>query len=124
MRLLLRPIRCSLLPNRYNTSLRKFTTSTPTLYPSPTTLLVSRLRKETGCSISKAREALTHLSTTTDPEQLYTAALEWLEQESAASASKKAAKLGSRTAKEGLIATTILQNRGAAIIELNSETDF
>ncbi|KAJ3034339.1 Elongation factor Ts, mitochondrial [Rhizophlyctis rosea] len=109
--------------------IRTFTSTTPSL-ASPTTQLVARLRKATGCSISKAREAIkAGEQAQGSTEELYKSALKWLDADAAASASKKAGKLASRTAKEGLIAVTHLSTTpqtpiSASIIELNSETDF
>jgi elongation factor Ts len=79
--------------------------------------LIAELRKQNPISLSKAREALaaSHLSV---PD-----ALEWLEKDLEASGAKKAAKVGSRVTKEGLIAVTVMGTR-AAMVELRCETDF
>ncbi|KAJ3287617.1 hypothetical protein HK104_008509 [Borealophlyctis nickersoniae] len=115
-----RPRPCTATP----VSSRLFTVTAPVL-ASPTTVLVARLRKETGCSIAKAREAIreTETSTVGAADDLYALALQWLEVDSSASASKKAAKLGSRTAREGLVGVCVMDS-SAAIFEVNSETDF
>ncbi|KAJ3089310.1 Elongation factor Ts, mitochondrial [Quaeritorhiza haematococci] len=94
--------------------------------------LIAKIRKETQCSISKAKEAL--IAANND----YDAALEWLEKDAAASGAKKAAKVSGRTAKEGIIAVlggltnnngsgeeTLVRGAGRAfMVEINSETDF
>ncbi|KAI9203265.1 elongation factor TS-domain-containing protein [Polychytrium aggregatum] len=85
----------------------------------PSMSLLAKLRKETQCSISKGKDAL--VATGND----YAAALEWLERDMAESGAKKAAKLGSRVAAEGLIGVTVHPNgQLGSIVELNSETDF
>ncbi|TFK77413.1 hypothetical protein BDN72DRAFT_830574 [Pluteus cervinus] len=105
------------------------------LYSTPTgakasVKLVAELRKITEVSISKAREAL--IATNNDLD----GALQWLEKDLAISSAKKAAKLGGRVAKEGLITTSVLSSGistrsglgtgtiRAAMVELNCETDF
>ncbi|KAJ3391463.1 hypothetical protein HDU92_009023 [Lobulomyces angularis] len=79
--------------------------------------LVSKLRSETNCPLSKARDALLKSN------NRYEEALNWLESDQKISGAKKAEKLKSRVAKEGLI--NIVGNGNKKIIyELNSETDF
>ncbi|KAL5533722.1 hypothetical protein ACEPAG_182 [Sanghuangporus baumii] len=102
---------------------RLYATSEPM---KPSLQLVGELRKRTEVSISKAREAL--VATNNDPEK----ALEWVQNDLAISSAKKAAKVGGRETKEGLIAVSLLSpgyGEGiggvrAAMIELNCETDF
>ncbi|TPX56600.1 hypothetical protein PhCBS80983_g04423 [Powellomyces hirtus] len=98
---------------------RTFISTHPTL-ASPTLALVARLRKETQCSISKAREALSATSGTS-----YADALAWLQSDTLTSGAKKAAKLGSRVAAEGVVHALCLENgaRGV-VVEVNAETDF
>ncbi|KAI8916726.1 elongation factor TS-domain-containing protein [Powellomyces hirtus] len=98
---------------------RTFISTHPTL-ASPTLALVARLRKETQCSISKAREALSATSGTS-----YADALAWLQNDTLTSGAKKAAKLGSRVAAEGVVHALCLENgaRGV-VVEVNAETDF
>ena len=88
--------------------------------------LVAELRKRTDTSISKAREAL--IATSNDLE----AALDWLQKDLAHTGAKKAAKVGGRETKEGLIGISLLASGygegvggvRAAMVELNCETDF
>ncbi|KAJ9091820.1 hypothetical protein QFC19_008933 [Naganishia cerealis] len=79
--------------------------------------LIAELRKQNPISLSKAREALAA------SDLSVSAALEWLEKDLEASGAKKAAKVGSRATKEGLIAVTVMGTR-AAMVELRCETDF
>ncbi|KAI9098169.1 elongation factor TS-domain-containing protein [Phlyctochytrium arcticum] len=98
-------------------TLRTFTTTLPTR-ASPATAIIAKLRKQTQCSISKAREALAASGGSS-----FEAALEWLEKDAATAGAKKAAKLGSRVAAEGLLGLCQVGNK-AALVEFNSETDF
>ncbi len=88
--------------------------------------LVAELRKLTGVSITKAREALAASNNDVS------AALKWLQSDLAVSGAKKAAKVAHRTAGEGHVGASVL-SRGtgsppggvrAALVELNCETDF
>ncbi|KAJ9093724.1 hypothetical protein QFC21_006320 [Naganishia friedmannii] len=79
--------------------------------------LIAELRKQNPISLSKAREALAASNLSLSD------ALEWLEKDLEASGAKKAAKVGSRATKEGLIAVTVMGTR-AAMVELRCETDF
>ncbi|KAJ3370558.1 Elongation factor Ts, mitochondrial, partial [Kappamyces sp. JEL0680] len=76
---------------------------------SPKIQMIAQLRKESECSLAKAKEALA----ATDFD--YARAVAWLEKEMAASASKKAAKVAERSAAEGLIGVVshpyVLQRR-------------
>ncbi|KAI8825247.1 elongation factor TS-domain-containing protein [Fimicolochytrium jonesii] len=100
-----------------------FTTTAPTLATSPTVKLVARLRKETQCSISKAREALAAVPSTSSDH--YASALAWLEADQAASGRKKAAKLDGRVAAEGLVHVVGVDGgKRVAMVEVNAETDF
>lgn len=81
----------------------------------------------------KAKEALTSSSDSANDIQ---AALKWLDKDREATGAKKAAKVSSRNASEGLISVCVLSDgvpnsdgKGtsepqASIIELNCETDF
>ncbi|KAI8799787.1 elongation factor TS-domain-containing protein [Cladochytrium replicatum] len=86
--------------------------------------LVSKLRKETQCSISKAKDAL--IASAND----YKAALIWLEEDAIKHGQSKANKLSGRVASDGLVGIVVADaNRArpyplASIVELNSETDF
>lgn len=88
--------------------------------------LVGELRKRTEISLSKAREAL--LASNND----LNAALEWIAEDLIVSGAQKAAKVGGRETKQGLIAISVLQpgygqltgGVRAAMVELNCETDF
>ncbi|KAI8377643.1 elongation factor TS-domain-containing protein [Radiomyces spectabilis] len=93
----------------------------------PDIKLLSKLRKETEVSMTKAKEAL--VKHNNDYEQ----ALAWLAQDAQASGAKKAQKVAGRTAAEGLISIASVNVPSAAaggfkskstIIELNCETDF
>lgn len=75
--------------------------------------IVKELREKTGCGMMDCKKALT--SCNGDIE----AATEWLRKQGLSNASKKA----DRDTAEGLIAIFI-KDEAAAIIELNSETDF
>ncbi|ORX51184.1 hypothetical protein DM01DRAFT_1324274 [Hesseltinella vesiculosa] len=83
----------------------------------PDIKLLAKLRKETEVSMSKAKEALTKA------DNNYQSALTWLQQDAIASGTKKASKVGTRIAGEGLISTALINNR-CSVIELNCETDF
>ncbi|KAG8758532.1 Elongation factor Ts, mitochondrial [Ceratobasidium sp. 428] len=94
--------------------------------------LVAEIRKITDNQVSfaKAKEAL--LATQND----FDAALAWLEEDSIVSGAKKAAKVASRIANDGLVGIAVLSDgssgvRGAgatgvraAMVEVNCETDF
>ncbi|KAJ3126026.1 hypothetical protein HK098_007964 [Nowakowskiella sp. JEL0407] len=96
----------------------KYNTETEQLKPN--LKFLSQLRKETQCSITKAREAL--LTTQND----YALALEWIHQDAIKSGLKKAEKLNDRVAAEGLIGVKIFSGgrRGGSLVEVNCETDF
>ncbi|KAF7436475.1 Elongation factor Ts, mitochondrial [Pleurotus ostreatus] len=105
--------------------------STPGGSPS-TAKLVAEIRKLTTVSISKARDALA--ASNNDVK----AALQWIDNDSASSGAKKAAKVAGRPTSEGVICTSLLSNGNmkpgmdgrptgrltASMIELNCETDF
>ena len=88
--------------------------------------LVAELRKLTDVPLSKAKEAL--IATNNDLD----AAVEWVQKDLAISGAKKAAKVGDRETREGLIGISVLSpgyGQGtagvrAAMVELNCETDF
>ncbi|CAE6436905.1 unnamed protein product [Rhizoctonia solani] len=95
--------------------------------------LIAEIRKITDnqTSFTKAKEAL--LATNND----LNSALEWLEKDSIASGAKKAAKVASRIANDGLVGIFVLADGGsqsgssdriapvrAAMVEVNCETDF
>ena len=81
--------------------------------------LVAKLRKETECTITKARQAL---ETT---KNAYIPAVEWLHKDSAVSGKLKAQKLEQRSTLEGLIGVHVdSESKRFAMIELQSETDF
>lgn len=95
--------------------------------------LIAEIRKITDnqTSFAKAKEAL--LATQNDLD----AALSWLEKDSIASGAKKAAKVASRIANDGLVGIVVLADGGAgagasgrpnpvraAMVEVNCETDF
>ncbi|KAJ1570069.1 Elongation factor Ts, mitochondrial, partial [Nowakowskiella sp. JEL0078] len=97
----------------------------------PDMKLLSLLRKETQCAISKAREAL--VATNNNHED----ALVWLTKDAVESGAKKASKLADRSTTEGLVGFVITDagitpkadgsgfTTGlGALVEVNSETDF
>eukprot|EP00842_Homolaphlyctis_polyrhiza_P001999 jgi/Hompol1/27/HPOL_001030-RA len=88
--------------------------------------LIAKLRKETQCTITKAKEALAAVAASSASGDLYAAALSWLEQDLAESSAKKAAKVGDRATAEGLVVVVADAESGthAAMVEVNSETDF
>ncbi|KAH6561399.1 hypothetical protein BASA50_009512 [Batrachochytrium salamandrivorans] len=91
-------------------------------------VLISRLRKETQCTLSKAKNALTAIQAETHSgtdQEIYAAALEWLEKDMLENGAKKAAKVSDRVTAEGCVAVfSDALGRSAAIVEINSETDF
>ncbi|CAE6454965.1 unnamed protein product [Rhizoctonia solani] len=95
--------------------------------------LIAEIRKITDnqTSFAKAKEAL--LATNNDLD----AALQWLEKDTIASGAKRAAKIASRIANDGLVGIFVLADGGsqagssnraapvrAAMVEVNCETDF
>ncbi|KAH7338978.1 elongation factor TS-domain-containing protein [Rhizoctonia solani] len=91
--------------------------------------LIAEIRKITDnqTSFAKAKEALLATNNQLD------AALEWLEKDNIASGAKKAAKVASRIANDGLVGISVLADGGsqagsssvrAAMVEVNCETDF
>lgn len=78
-----------------------------------TAALVKQLRVETGTGMMDCKKAL--IETNGDME----AAIDWLRTKGLATAAKKAG----RVAREGLVGVAIGE-RGAAVVEINSETDF
>ncbi|KAI8901480.1 elongation factor TS-domain-containing protein [Globomyces pollinis-pini] len=80
---------------------------------------IAKLRKETECTISKAKEALGN--TNND----YDLALQWLKDDLAESALKKSEKLSNRVTVEGLVGIyTHPMGISGSLVELNCETDF
>lgn len=75
--------------------------------------LISKLRKETQCSISLAKSALV------TSKNSYNDARAFL----ALQSTKKAGKVGARQTCEGLLGVKVGYN-GATIVEVNCETDF
>ncbi|KAG9087605.1 Elongation factor Ts, mitochondrial, partial [Ceratobasidium sp. 392] len=94
--------------------------------------LIAEIRKITDnqTSFAKAKEAL--LATQNDLD----AALAWLEKDNITSGAKKAAKVASRVANDGLVGIAVLSDGSssgkgfgsngvrAAMVEVNCETDF
>ncbi|TPX67857.1 hypothetical protein SpCBS45565_g03466 [Spizellomyces sp. 'palustris'] len=101
-----------------STHLRRTFSLTIPPQASSAVALVARLRKETQCSITKAREAIAAAGSSS-----YDEALKWLNNDLAQSGAKKAAKVGSRVAAEGLVGVVSTDSR-AALVEVNAETDF
>lgn len=79
-----------------------------------TAKMVMELRERTGVPMMKCKAALTE--TNGDFE----AAVKKLREQGAASGAERAA----RAASEGVVAVLVVDNQDAAIVELNSETDF
>lgn len=87
---------------------------------------MAELRKLTEVPLSKAKEALIASNNDLD------AAVEWVQKDLAISGARKAANVGGRETKEGLIGISVLSpgyGQGtsgvrAAMVELNCETDF
>ncbi|KAL7753552.1 Elongation factor Ts, mitochondrial [Sorochytrium milnesiophthora] len=98
--------------------------STASAGVKPSVALLARLRKEIeGVPITRAKEALVQSNND------YAGALQWLRDHEAAEGLKKAVKVGSRVAKDGLIAAYLssassTSGTAASLIELNTETDF
>jgi elongation factor Ts len=84
----------------------------------PPIALIAELRKQTPVSLAKARTALAQSGNSIP------AALKWLQADLATSGAAKAAKVGSRTADEGLIAVSLLGKQRAAMVHVGCETDF
>lgn len=74
---------------------------------------VKKLRESTGAGMMDCKKALGE----TDGD--YELAVEWLRKKGIASAAKK----NTRTASDGLLGV-VINDKGAAIVEVNSETDF
>ncbi|KAI9188675.1 Elongation factor Ts, mitochondrial [Blastocladiella emersonii ATCC 22665] len=84
----------------------------------PAVALLAKLRKEhEGIPLSLAKKAL--VATAND----YDAAVAWLADQAAATGASKAAKVQGRIARDGLVGVADMP-LGAAIVEVNSETDF
>ena len=79
-----------------------------------TAKMVMELRERTGVPMMKCKAALTE----TDGD--FDAAVKRLREQGAASGAERSA----RTASEGVVAVVVVDNQDAAIVELNSETDF
>lgn len=75
--------------------------------------LIKKLREQSGAGMMDCKKAL--LETKGD----YEAAIDWLRKKGLAAAAKKSG----RTAAEGLVGVAV-KDKKAALIELNSETDF
>ena len=77
--------------------------------------MVKELREKTGAGMMDCKKALTNTDGDMDK------AVEWLRENGLAKAEKKAGRI----AAEGIVKTTISENgKNAAIVEVNSETDF
>ncbi|GAC95734.1 hypothetical protein PHSY_003310 [Pseudozyma hubeiensis SY62] len=132
---------------------RCLSTSSPLLTPAkPSIKAIAELRKLVpGTSMLKAKEALLASRSPATPDlDSIPLALEWLEADRKSTGAKKADKVASRSAREGLIAVTILSDglpssvelkgqlkaeaksagigatsaAAGAIVEVNCETDF
>ena len=76
---------------------------------------ISKLRKLTGAGMMDCKKALTNTDGDMDK------AVEWLRENGLAKAEKKAGRI----AAEGIVKTNISEDgKKAAIVEVNSETDF
>ena len=77
--------------------------------------MVKELREMTGAGMMDCKKALTNTDGDMDK------AVEWLRENGLAKAEKKAGRI----AAEGIVKTNISENgKSAAIVEVNSETDF
>lgn len=131
-------------------ALRPFT-STPTFHndaasaKKPSITSISAIRKEVpGTTMMKAKEALIATWSSTSGAEDLQAALRWLEEDRKKTGAKKAEKVATREAKEGVVGVCVLadgmsngaQGDGAiessppapspqaGLVELNCETDF
>ncbi|KAL2912307.1 Elongation factor Ts, mitochondrial [Polyrhizophydium stewartii] len=107
-------------------AVRAFSASHSARAPKIDVALIAKLRKDTQCTISKAKEALLAV---TQPgmaaADVHAAAVEWLLKDIAESGAKKAAKVSDRVTAEGLVAVFAdPAAAAAAMVEINSETDF
>ena len=119
--------RCRSTPLRQSLSnIGRYSTTPPPSNKVPLAL-VAELRKQTQVSITKAREALAQSNGD------ISGALVWLQEDMATSGASKAAKVASRSTKEGVISVSVLSPGAglttaggvrAAMVELNCETDF
>ena len=88
--------------------------------------MVKRLREQSGAPIVECRDAITQAlkqssSAPLSDSELLSLATDLLRKKGIATASKKSG----RTASEGLVAVAVsADHRRAAVVELNSETDF
>ena len=77
--------------------------------------MVKELREKTGAGMMDCKKALTNTDGDMDK------AVEWLRENGLAKAEKKAGRI----AAEGIVKTNISEDgKKAAIVEVNSETDF
>lgn len=112
---------------RVQSQIRLFA-STSTIYAEPQKVpvaLISKVRAaRPGTPLSLAKSALVAANNDLD------AALAWISKQAAESGAKKAEKLASRTAEQGLVAVAVLADGTgqvgvrAALVELRCETDF
>lgn len=78
-----------------------------------------KLRQKTGLAYNLCREALTKHNNDVDEAEA------WLKAQAMALGLQKAAKVGSRSTREGLIGLAMhANNQMATVVELNCETDF
>ncbi|CBQ72311.1 conserved hypothetical protein [Sporisorium reilianum SRZ2] len=89
----------------------------------PSIKAIAELRKLVpGTSMLKAKEALLASRASTSPdEDSIPLALEWLEADRNKSGAKKADKVASRQAREGIVAVTVLTDGLPSSVELNGE---
>ncbi|KAJ9475225.1 EF_TS domain-containing protein [Pseudozyma hubeiensis] len=103
---------------------RCLSTSSPLLAPAkPSIKAIAELRKlMPGTSMLKAKEALLSSRSPATPDlDSIPLALEWLEADRKSTGAKKADKVASRSAREGLIAVTILSDGLPSSVELKGE---
>ena len=85
----------------------------------PSISVLGKLRKQTGYSLSLCKKALVNCNQ--DVEE----AKKWLDEQAQAQGWSKANKLEGRNTTQGLIGVCLSSDeRAAAVVELNSETDF
>ena len=80
-----------------------------------TAAMVKELRERTGAGMMECKKALTEVGGNIDE------AIEWMRKQGMAKADKKAG----RTAAEGMVVISVADDgKSAAMVEINSETDF
>lgn len=121
---MLRGLRLAAVPRSPTSPVRSFSRSVRVLEPAkPSIKSIGELRKlMPGTSMLKAKEALLASRDPSSPDtDSISAALEWLEADRKKSGAKKADKVASRSAREGVIAVTILSDGLPSSVELKGQ---